>query len=75
MLVIQCCDSACFVEKVILVAGCESGMYYLDGCLRFEVHMLALVDISEATLPQQAIQTVVAKLLSHMISHTQTLLY
>src|SRR5258707_14116014 len=60
MLVIQCCDSACFVEKVILIDGCESGMQYLDACLRFKLHMFALVDINEATVPQQAIQTIVA---------------
>src|SRR5258708_5277855 len=36
MLVIQRCDSACLVEKGILLAGCESGMQYLDSCLRCE---------------------------------------
>src|SRR5215470_2292182 len=74
MLMIQRCDCACFVDKVILLASRKFSMKYLDGCLSLEVHMLTQVYISEATLPQKAVQTVVAKLLSHIISHTQTLL-
>src|SRR5258706_7534245 len=75
MLMIECRDCACLVEKAILLVACQSGAKYLDGGLRLEVHMLAKVDISEAALPQQAVQTVIAKLLSQLVSHTQSLLY
>src|SRR5689334_22361218 len=75
MLMIQSRNRASFVEKAILLATCNFGMKYLDGCLCLEVYMLTKIYVSEATLPQQAVQTVVAKSLSNLISHTQTLLY
>jgi hypothetical protein len=56
------------LEVLGLLLG-QMGMQYLDGRLLVEPHMLSEVDLSIATLSQQADQSVVAKLLPKSVCH------
>src|SRR6266700_941812 len=58
-----------FLLEVLGLLTAQMSMQHLDGRLLLEPHMLSEVDLSIATLSQQADQAVVTKLLSNMVCH------
>jgi hypothetical protein len=58
-----------FLLEMFGLATGQVGMQHLNGCLQFKPYMLSQVDLSIATLSQQADQLVIAELLSKAICH------
>ncbi len=62
-------DGLGFLLEVFDLLTTQVSMHNLDGRLLIEPHMLPEVDLSIATLSQQADQPVIAKLLSKTVCH------
>src|SRR5215471_14646080 len=68
----ECGNDVRFLLEVFSLLLAQMLMEHFYSCLLVESHVLAQVDISEATLSQQADQPVVAKLLTDTVDHRQT---
>src|SRR5881227_2091901 len=62
----------CFLLEVLSLAARQVRMQHLNGCLQIQPYMLPKVDLSIATLSQQADQPVITELLSKAICHPRS---
>src|SRR6266487_3181260 len=69
MRMVQVCDRASLAAERLLVCRFHLDMQNLDGSGSLQIVMLAQVDSSKRPLSEQTEQAVIAKLLSHTISH------
>src|SRR5690242_19183532 len=58
----QASNGAGLGEKLLKSSAAQTLMHDLDGCWRLQIHMLAQIDLSEATSPQQFAQAIIARL-------------
>src|SRR5207253_1977919 len=65
----QAGNNACFFEEALLVIARQSYLQHFDGGLGVEIDMFAQVDFGKASASQDANEAIVAKPLTHKISH------
>src|SRR5205085_4856097 len=70
MSMLQVRDSASLTQKLLMRLWLHGHMENLDGSKDLQVAMLCQIDLGKCTAPKQAQQLIIAKELSHTLSHT-----
>src|SRR5438477_11255305 len=63
-------NRTCFDEKAFWIIACQLGMEYFNGSLSVQMKMLSQVDFREVPLSEKADESIVTKLLSHVVGHS-----
>jgi hypothetical protein len=66
-------DGTGLTQKGCMRVRLHLRMQYLNSCRNLKILMLCQINLGKVALSEQAEELVIAKLLSHTISHTLTL--